>query len=1048
MSDKVRLQILDIKEPSGVNLVDLTTATAGGYWFLNNPNWVTINKTTAAPFYRNAAAAAGADFFMYDIIDQNYNGGFLKPNVKYKLKFTVINYTQNPNCSSNCQGFLGVAQGGVSGNAQLNANGTYTETFTADGNEVLLFCNNSIDGNPAGPAPPTKITNLVIHELNNEREVNTIGELDITDSEDFPLTLTYAVSDGRDIESRFGDYSKTFDIPATKNNTRLLSHLQNANIVDNKDFTSLKKCRILVGQLEFFNGFIVVNGSKQTSKPDSYSCTILGGNYAWLTSIKNKRLCDIYQDGESLDFNYSDIWQKARYAVNADTTFSGVNYPYTYPLISYGDFWPNATASDRGKVNIDDQTEPSQDWRPAFYIYSLLTKIFQNIGYTISSDFINETEFKKLITVLPLNKQLFQPQGDMTVTRKKWNQDTSGQGDKGIWDSAVSNKDYQVIRAANHFTQGADSTVGDTDWQRIKFDTVINDPLNCYDSSTGEWTCPKSGFYDFSSSVHLIIGNYDNSENSANQVVTTDRISTADDYCEVAININVTDATGNDIGLSSFIDYDTPAAQILGGCQLGNWETSANSPSPYASTRTPVLIAVKREISTPYTWYIEEGQKVSTNVKVRFTNDDAVVLNVNPSQVKWGYVSLADPNRTALTGMNGMCFWGSFPTDSYYGGNSNGLIPNDTFNNDTFNVKEIYERNSLPYFSVTPAQSPASLTIGNSYPYSELLPCDIDQVQFIKGVSHLFNLQFRTDAQLKTVYIEPYDNFYKDKTLAYDWNQKVDYSTEITDVYNVGLSEELSIEYRNDGSDGLMSFINNAFRENESQFHFFNYFEVIGDKFTKGIKKIVNPVFASTWCDWDADLSGASGANPKLVPIINKTQSIFGYGVLPYPTRPDKILGHAPRVLKWKGWKLGDNHSSFMTKWNFRRASANYGSAWSPRATFVDWESTSTEKFGNLSFDDEVINPPTTSTVETVEGLYTLYYKNMINQLKSKPRTRTYSVKLSNAEMLTIDLSRLVYIDNTYWKINKIIDYSPVKDVFTRVELIEWTENFSQSDRT
>ena len=118
------------------------------------------------------------------------------------------------------------------------------------------------------------------------------------------------------------------------------------------------------------------------------------------------------------------------------------------------------------------------------------------------------------------------------------------------------------------------------------------------------------------------------------------------------------------------------------------------------------------------------------------------------------------------------------------------------------------------------------------------------------------------------------------------------------------------------------------------------------------------------------------------------------------------------------------------------------------KATFVRLGSTSTEKFGNLSFDDEVINPPTTSTVETVEGLYTLYYKNMINQLKSKPRTRTYSVKLSNTEMLLIDLSRLVYIDNTYWKINKIIDYSPVKDVFTRVELIEWTENFSQSDIT
>ncbi len=41
-----------------------------------------------------------------------------------------------------------------------------------------------------------------------------LGTLDITDSQNFPLVLSYLVSDLRNIETKFGDFSKSFDVPA------------------------------------------------------------------------------------------------------------------------------------------------------------------------------------------------------------------------------------------------------------------------------------------------------------------------------------------------------------------------------------------------------------------------------------------------------------------------------------------------------------------------------------------------------------------------------------------------------------------------------------------------------------------------------------------------------------------------------------------------------------------------------------------------------------------------------------------------------------------
>ena len=136
--------------------------------------------------------------------------------------------------------------------------------------------------------------------------------------------------------------------------------------------TGLKPCRILVNDLEFFRGFMQLKGSTQTKNPTSYQCTIYGGNYGWISQLKSLGLCDIYDEAHSFDYTYTDIM--------ASFNNTQANSELVFPLISYGDFWPNPGVGyySAGYVNLVDNVDESQDWRPSFWIYNMLDRIFGN----------------------------------------------------------------------------------------------------------------------------------------------------------------------------------------------------------------------------------------------------------------------------------------------------------------------------------------------------------------------------------------------------------------------------------------------------------------------------------------------------------------------------------------------------------------------------------------------------------------------------------------------------------------------------------------------
>ena len=67
-----------------------------------------------------------------------------------------------------------------------------------------------------------------------------LGELELTDSDDFALKLTKSLATINNIGQRNTSFSLDFEVPQTKNNNKLLSGLRFATA--NKDILGQKEC--------------------------------------------------------------------------------------------------------------------------------------------------------------------------------------------------------------------------------------------------------------------------------------------------------------------------------------------------------------------------------------------------------------------------------------------------------------------------------------------------------------------------------------------------------------------------------------------------------------------------------------------------------------------------------------------------------------------------------------------------------------------------------------------------------------------------------------
>jgi hypothetical protein len=71
----------------------------------------------------------------------------------------------------------------------------------------------------------------------------------------------------------------------------------------------------------------------------------------------------------------------------------------------------------------------------------------------------------------------------------------------------------------------------------------------------------------------------------------------------------------------------------------------------------------------------------------------------------------------------------------------------------------------------------------------------------------------------------------------------------------------------------------------------------------------------------------------------------------------------------------------------------------------------------------------------TNNNLYNLYWRRTVNQI-NKGKILTALFDLNENDIHNLRLNDKIRIDNSWWNINKVIDYNPTKDQLTKVELI------------
>lgn len=821
------------------------------------------------------------------------------------------------------------------------------QVFNTSGNTIKI---NDIDLRLTSYTTP-----VTSQTINYEKSV--VGTLEVSESEDFPLDISYTISDGKNLENRFGDYSKSFDIPATKNNNNILNNLWKAN-VDQRDKKTygIKDCRINVDGVPFFEGSIQVKKSVHAGKAKSYSCTVYGGNFSWMSLLKDKGLCETFDEGDSFPYDYVNIentWNQNQSSTDVQ-----------YPLISWRDF---NIGGLQNYINTYDIDSPP-DFQAAFYVYNMIQKIFKNIGYNIESTYFETANFKRLITTFPFLKN-------------------DAKDDKVHYSCTQQRQtnDWQDV----HYNVGL-STIGS--WTTCILNHNVDDPSQSYDNSNGVWTCQKEGTYDVTAEMGFGI------------------FLLSDLFADCGGNTSMTCDWGWTVSAPS--DSWTWASRVKvttgGGVVYGNTTSSG-----WGQTTM-----------SPLDWYLVYCWDTSTQ-----------------------YLTLPSFSVTLDVG-DTIELQGKFIGENLIGCDPD-IRASFGFDTATASLGNRQPRMTITYNDATP-------NIGGDIVKNNIIPCGTSQVDFIKSISHLFNLYFTTDVSSKTVYIEPFNDFFKPKSEGVDWTTKVDFSQDVQDDYDIGLKSELRVGYKKDNGDKYMENLNYKSNIYGDTTRLYDYNEVLGDDFETGTLEMINPLFAASTQVWDNDAHNDSTVSkaPVLIPNAWNEDCYNGIGLGNNQFRPSQLIeGYVPRIFYY-GWENNDDFTTVAggvvnpggtpTYWSRVFSSGNpYANQRTyPRATFVDWEEashTSTMR-PSLSFNDESFVAPGQNSTNNVPGLYTVYYKNMIEQLKQAPRIRTVYVNIKMVDILSLDLRKLIYLDETWWRINKIDGYNPARNETTKVQLIQWID--------
>ena len=973
---------------------------SGNAWEIDNQHQITASTATS-----------GSDY-VFPV------SGKLTEGVQYKASITISSKTGAGLMGFSTHDDLGNDIGWGSDAPQGNVDGTYTDTFTAAGNYYpRIFAGDSTTG-----VVSASITQVGGIDFNN----SVAGTLDVGNSEDFPLSMNFSVADARNLNSRTGTYSKTFKIPATKNNNRILKYSYNEGYkLDSNTISNEKECRIEVDDTLSIVGLLQVTAIGKASQPKYYSCVFYGNNVGWASSLGEKMLKDLSVrngadgsgwdnlngkgNGVNLEANRTEIiktW-KADDAVykTSSGTQSASDIPIVYPIVGYGENNAGgaegrlqllktkhevkggaaATVGYYGFYNSGDAYPtpiPSMDWRPAIFIYDIIKQIFFQEGYSIVSTFIDSNMFKGLTMLLPNFR--YNNVDERVAANSIYGSFT---GTAYVGNYSKLTELTPPSSSPSDFRWEADTIHWDGDGLggTNKFVTTGNSAI--YDDSSGFFTITEFGFYDISmENIGCFLSSVCEGDSEENQVV----------YIRISCQVQTVGQTSwKDIGNAYALTYDEGRVY---DCPIPN------------------VPGNKRSLNFAALQMVNENQWLNKGDNLRFR-----------MEYKMGHNDSTDKTM----GWEVFLFGGSNPEN------------NDSDGNGLLSIVQRGER----------------VEYGQTFDLKNVIDNESTQMGFLRGVIHAFNLQFTTDLVSKTVYIEPFNDFYKEQKDAIDWTYKVDLSRIQEDKWvQSELRRELIFKYKTDSNDKVVEHVGNTYWD--GILDELPYREFTGTEFPSGQSIFENPFFAGCYNSQDGQTYAGAGTTNQ-TPYRANLWGLCDTGAVPTAgssCRPEKGYNFVPRLVNYV---KNDYAPNPLTPIRFAAGVQVFGDT--DLMTIIPGYSSQyvtpnlvyANSVDNFTLLGKKRNPLTygsasqrtydftTNSIGSsslYKGLYQEYYQQMIEQIKANPRIKTVYVNLKLSDINNLDLRKLVYIDGYYYRINQIIDYNPNNNEVTKVELVLWED--------
>ena len=340
-----------------------------------------------------------------------------------------------------------------------------------------------------------------------------IGQLDVGDSQDMPLNMTFQCSDAIDPTVKKGNHSQTFQVPASNHNINVLKNLNNvlSGTINDQQVLYAWSVILEMTRKHKFDAIISVDsnnvlwGTLQIKSvtnlkgnPTVFECLFLSGNSDWSTLLTKKTLNELYPDTQ---VNYFSGQRLAEHFIGTTFDFDTeqhnfgdggfwvdyINYvgdaAICYPTMSYGQ------PQFQNFLTVEDH-------KPCLFIYDMVKRMFDSIGYEIQSEFIEKDFFRRLI--YPLHDTRY---GTAQLELNRI--DVVQTSYSGLVLPYASS--YAALYTNNSLTSTPNSE--NAGGRPLKCNQETLDPASAYDPSTGHFVVPSTGYYNINANVQALLTN-------------------------------------------------------------------------------------------------------------------------------------------------------------------------------------------------------------------------------------------------------------------------------------------------------------------------------------------------------------------------------------------------------------------------------------------------------------------------------------------------------------------------------------------------------------